>query len=88
MPYSYWPQMPWPGEPDLPAIDAETLKGNKVARHALLDRDTHMTDADESTWHGTKTLGIGGFGAAGLWLQMDAMNNVVDVNSFIETVNS
>jgi hypothetical protein len=88
IPYSYWPQMPWPDEPNLPAIDAITLKGNKVARHALLDRDTHMPDADESMWHGTRTLGVGGFGAAGLWLQMDVTNNVIDVSSSIETFSS
>jgi hypothetical protein len=34
---------------------------------------------DSSQWHGTKLLATGGYGAAGLWVEADATNNIINV---------
>jgi hypothetical protein len=35
--------------------------------------------SDSSRWHGIKLLGFGSYGAAGLWVEADAANNIRDV---------
>jgi hypothetical protein len=38
------------------------------------------TEADEVRWHGVKLLGAGGYGVAGLWLELDDEKNITDVS--------
>ena len=81
LPYDFWPHLPWSAEPPLPELNLGKVK-KKEYKYPWLDTDTHMlSGADEGGWHGAKLLGVGGFGVAGLWVQSNETNNVVDVRS-------
>jgi hypothetical protein len=54
--------------------------------NAWLDTEPYMPLlSDSSQWHGIKLLGFGSYGAAGLWVEADAANNICDVCIRLET---
>jgi len=58
----------------------EALKRFGFLKNNWLDTEPHMPSPnDDSRWHGIKTLGFGSYGAAGLWVEADAANNIRDV---------
>jgi hypothetical protein len=38
--------------------------------------------SDGTRWTGVKSLGVGGYGIAGLWVQVDEAGNIQDVSVF------
>jgi hypothetical protein len=86
LPYDFWPQLPWSPEPDLPiALEKDTSK-DPVYLAPWLAAKPLRSGEDESTWHGMCHLGSGGFGAAGLWVNMDEKKNVVDVREMVDSI--
>jgi hypothetical protein len=86
LPYDFWPQLPWSPEPDLPiALEKDTSK-DPVYLAPWLAAKPLRSGEDECTWHGMCHLGSGGFGAAGLWVNMDEKKNVVDVRETVESI--
>jgi hypothetical protein len=80
-PGDFWPKLPWSPEPVLPPYDIDMVKVNGASREAWLSTEPYMPSlSDGSHWHGVRTLGVGGYGAAGLWIQTDAAGNVRDVD--------
>ncbi|KAJ8105784.1 hypothetical protein OPT61_g9972 [Boeremia exigua] len=76
VPYKHWPTPPWPVEPDLPLIGAGVVP--MANRDRFMDTKPHLSNGDESQWHGAKYLGNGSSGAAGLWCRIDEHGNVID----------
>ncbi|KAH6882458.1 hypothetical protein BKA58DRAFT_447083 [Alternaria rosae] len=64
--HEFWPRLPWSPVPKPPPFD---MQQNRV---------THASTNDNSLWHGIKLLGFGSYGAAGLWVEADAANNICD----------
>jgi hypothetical protein len=78
--HDFWPPLPWPEEPSLPHLDLGGIDEEmSVHGYAWLATKTHQIGEDEQLWHGAKVLGVGGYGAAGLWIQADATKHIVDV---------
>ena len=46
-----------------------------------LDTKPLQWAVDERRWHGVKFLGRGSYGCAGLWVQTDAQDTIIDVSS-------
>ncbi|EUC43470.1 hypothetical protein COCMIDRAFT_28065 [Bipolaris oryzae ATCC 44560] len=75
----FWPKRPWSPEPKLPHYDIDMIKANGASREAWLSTEPHMPlPSDGSQWHGVQVLGIGGYGAAGLWVQTDTTGCIRD----------
>ncbi|KAG9193994.1 hypothetical protein G6011_04029 [Alternaria panax] len=79
--HDFWPRLPWSTEPDMAPFSLEAIKNkhHPSACNAWLDTEPYMPPpSDESHWHGMKLLATGGYGAAGLWVEVDATNNISD----------
>lgn len=81
LPYDFWPQMPWSPKPDYIPRMTKADQDDKDMMNAWLLTKPLVTSGDESRWHGVKFLGAGSYGAAGLWVQVDATNVITDVSS-------
>jgi hypothetical protein len=80
LPYNFWPQLPWVPKPVFASLDKRS-KENKESRVTWLATRPHMNPEDEErSWHGAQVLGAGGYGVAGLWLELDSANNITDVS--------
>jgi hypothetical protein len=80
IPYNFWPQLPWAPEPVFASLDKKS-KGNKENRATWLATRPHLNLEDkERSWHGIQVLGAGGYGVAGLWLELDSVYNITDVS--------
>lgn len=81
--HDFWPRLPWsaPDEPAPPFLDMQALKDDvDFVKEHWLDTEPRMPPPnDNSRWHGIKLLGSGSYGAAGLWAEADAANNIRDV---------
>jgi len=81
--HDFWPRLPWsaPDEPAPPFLDMQALKDDvDFVKGHWLDTEPRMPPPnDNSRWHGIKLLGSGSYGAAGLWAEADAANNIRDV---------
>jgi len=81
--HDFWPRLPWsaPDEPAPPFLDMQALKDDvDFVKGHWLDTGPRMPPPnDNSRWHGIKLLGSGSYGAAGLWAEADAANNIRDV---------
>jgi hypothetical protein len=81
LPYKFWPQTISPTEPPLPLLDLELAGRFEDHDTACLNTDPHhLHEGIVGEWHGVKVLGVGGYGAAGLWVQVDSMDRIVDVS--------
>jgi hypothetical protein len=68
----FWPPLPWPEEPDLARIYLATMRDDptgKLAMGWLATKPYMYPSNDETGWRGVKTLGVGGYCAAGLWIK-------------------
>lgn len=85
LPYDFWPRLPWPAEPTLPHVDLKRIKvledGHKDVW--LGSRPRLLSEEEETAWHGVRVLGAGGYGAASLWVQSDATNQISNVRQLI-----
>jgi len=81
LPYDFWPQLPWSAEPTLPQVDLNRIRAKEDGDvQAWLGTEPHLpSGGDEAAWHGVKVLGVGGFGAVGLWVQSDETNHITNV---------
>jgi hypothetical protein len=52
----------------------------KLAMDWLATKPYMHPSNDENGWRGVKTLGVGRYGAAGLWIKSDTKNNIEDVS--------
>ena len=81
-PYEFWPPTPWATVPTLPPVNRSDMRdGDANHINAFLNTKPLRAGADESNWHGEKLLGVGGFGAAGIWVELDARNCIKDVSA-------
>ena len=84
-PFDFWPLQPWQQDPDTsqwPTHDA--ISRDNRAQLDFLNSWGHFNlqrGGSEAHWHGVKFLGAGGFGCAGLWVQLDPQRNVTDVSN-------
>ncbi|KAF1918295.1 hypothetical protein BDU57DRAFT_537867 [Ampelomyces quisqualis] len=78
LPYDFWPQMPWSPKPDIPGM-TRADRGNDEMMDAWLRTKPLMTSGEETQWHGVKYLGSGGYGAAGLWVEVNDTDVITDV---------
>ncbi|KAH7092331.1 hypothetical protein FB567DRAFT_614222 [Paraphoma chrysanthemicola] len=65
----------WNNDPVLPALQ-KGADGKMVKNFALLQTKPHISAENEDMWHGVKILGTGGFGVAGLWVEVDDNANI------------
>jgi hypothetical protein len=78
--HDFWPQLPWMAEPDIDPLDADIFNRSAVrVRHDWL-AGKPVKDPIETRWRGVKFLGAGGYGIAGLWLELDESQNVINVS--------
>lgn len=77
--YDFWPEMPWSLKPDIAGMTRAYMH-NKEAVNVWLQTKPLMSSEDESRWHGVKYFGSGGFGAAGLWVEVNADNFITEVS--------
>jgi hypothetical protein len=81
-PFNHWPPQPWQQDPDTSQWpDHEDVLGKRGdARARFLDSWGHGNQAggiyNGANWHGVKFLGAGGYGSAGLWVEIDHNRNI------------
>lgn len=75
-PYQFWPKLPWEDGPDpwVPVDDKIQRQVNAWLSNGAPEKYRHGHD-----WIGSRRLGKGGFGIAGLWVQVDAAGRIIDV---------
>jgi hypothetical protein len=78
LPYDFWPKLPWTPMPDLPTMNAQA-SNNMKKMNAWIATKPYRTMDGENSWVGAMFLGVGGCGAAGLWVEVDAEKNIRDV---------
>ncbi|KAH7092330.1 kinase-like domain-containing protein [Paraphoma chrysanthemicola] len=78
-PYAFWPSLPWRIDPELPTLDINQIRENsRQHRNVFLNTDLLKDGTEDESWHGAKLLGAGGYGVAGLWVQLSKEGNIVD----------
>ncbi|KAF2818653.1 kinase-like protein [Ophiobolus disseminans] len=80
LPHHFWPQTYLNVDPGFPHLDLAEIKKDAQLKNTWLDTRPHLVPEDdqEKDWRGVRYLGAGGFGAAGLWVDLDGTNNIVD----------
>lgn len=75
-PYQFWPELPWEDGPD-PHVPVD----DRSPRQLKFWLDSGAPDAVlyGRRWRGVRRLGKGGFGIAGLWVQVDMADRIIDV---------
>ena len=80
----YQPLRPWHDEPD-DEEEVAPLEQLKYPEHYpeavddFLNKGLMRYETDDTMWRGAKFLGAGSYGAAGLWVQVDANGNIIEV---------
>ncbi|KAF3009755.1 hypothetical protein E8E13_009505 [Curvularia kusanoi] len=81
-PFDFHPRLPWDDESDIPELP--NFEGVRRPSEAPRECDEFLRSGilrhqeDDADWRGQKVLGFGNFGVAGLWVQLDAQNNVIE----------
>lgn len=83
----YQPREPWHDEPDSEEEIAPLKKLKRPRRHPeavddFLENGLMRYEMDDTMWRGAKFLGAGSYGAAGLWVQVDANRNITEVREW------
>jgi len=98
-PFDFWPARPWAIEPtDDPTLRNHATGLPVTGKDIGNDENTEHQDAwidtkpymwpvsDENEWDGSRFLGAGTYGSAGLWCRRDAVDNILEVSYTVSGV--
>lgn len=86
-PFDSKPALPWqhaPNTSNWPTLESIQSGPGRAAFLRTWGHPNVQGDPTEVSWYGVKYLGAGGFGSGGLWIQVDAHNNIIQArNGFV-----
>lgn len=99
-PFDFWPQLPWDAEPDATGWPDPVKITDQVRRAEEGDRWKDLPPhqwpvGDESRWQGVRFLAAGGYGSAGLYVEVEngsikdvSTNYILKIVKFLEILTN